>query len=172
MSRAKKITLSGVYVALLIASQWVFSFVAGVEIVTVLLLAFAYRPGIKTGLLTATAFSLLRCFLFGFVPQTVVLYLIYYNLFALFFGWLGTKTGERYGAGMHFILVFLACAFTACFTLLDDIITPLFLGFNLSAAKAYFIASLPVMLTQVICSAVTVGVLFFPVYKGLSFVCK
>lgn len=172
MSRAKKITLSGVYVALLIAAQWAFSFVAGVEVVTVLLLAFAYRTGIKTGLLTATAFSLLRCFLFGFVPQTVVLYLIYYNLFALFFGWLGTKTGERYGAGMHFILVLLACAFTACFTLLDDIITPLFLGFNLSAAKAYFIASLPVMLTQVICSAVTVGVLFFPVYKGLSFVCK
>ena len=76
-------------VALLTAVQFALSFVAGVELVTVLLLCFCYVFGIYYGLLTATAFSLVRCVLFGFVPNVVILYLIYYSLFAVLFGRLG-----------------------------------------------------------------------------------
>lgn len=76
-------------VALLTAVQFALSFVAGVELVTVLLLCFCYVFGVYCGLLTATAFSLVRCLLFGFVPNVVILYLVYYSLFAVLFGWLG-----------------------------------------------------------------------------------
>lgn len=172
MSTARRLTLSGVFVALLIAAQWAFSFVAGVEIVTPLLLVFCYCFGVKTGMLTATAFSLLRCVLFGFFPNVILLYLIYYNLFALFFGWIGNRARKKYGVKIHLLLVLLAAAFACIFTLLDDVITPLCLGWNLGAAKAYFVASLPVMLTQAIAAAVTVGALFFPLYKGLKLAVK
>ena len=89
MNTAKKIILPALYTALLIGAQLVLSAIAGVEIVTVLFLAFCYRYGIKQGALVATAFSLLRCILFGFFPSVVVIYLIYYNLFAVVVGALG-----------------------------------------------------------------------------------
>lgn len=167
MGTAKQITLAGIFTALLIGAQWALSFVAGVEIVTVLLLAFCFCCGVKVGLMTATAFSLLRCFLFGFTPSSIVLYLIYYNAFALFFGWLGGRTKQNYGAGTHFLIVLSAVLFTAAFTLLDDVITPLVYGWNKNVWKAYFLGSLPVMATQCVCSAVSVGVLFYPLKKVL-----
>ena len=168
MSTAKQITLAGIFTALLIGAQWAFSFVAGVEIVTVLLLAFCFCFGAKVGLMTATAFSFLRCFLFGFTPTAIVLYLAYYNAFALFFGWFGGKTKQNYGAGTHFVVVLSAVLFTAAFTLLDDLITPLFYGYNSNVWKAYFLGSLPVMATQCICAAVSVGLLFYPLKKVLT----
>ena len=67
MVSAKKIILSGVFTALLIGGQLVFSAVAGIEIVTVLLLTFAYKYGIVQSMFVANAFSLLRCFIFGFM---------------------------------------------------------------------------------------------------------
>ena len=54
-------------------------------------------------MITATCFSLLRCLLFGFYPNIIILYLIYYNLFALLFGTLGKKFsafGNREVAGL------------------------------------------------------------------------
>lgn len=72
--------------ALLVAVQYVFGFVVGVELVSVLLLCFCVSFGVRCGVLTATAFSLLRCLLYGFSPNVVLLYLIYYNLFACVFG--------------------------------------------------------------------------------------
>ena len=76
MITAKKVILPGVFTALLIGAQLVLSGVSGIELVTVLLLTFTYKYGSKQGLLVATAFSLLRCFLFGFFPNVVVLYLV------------------------------------------------------------------------------------------------
>ena len=58
MYSAKKVVLPGVFTALLIGGQLILSGVSGVEVVTVLLLAFAYRYGVKQGLLVANAFSL------------------------------------------------------------------------------------------------------------------
>ena len=60
MNTAKKIILPGVFTALLIGAQLVLSGISGVELVTVLLLTFVYKYGIKQGVLVATAFSLLR----------------------------------------------------------------------------------------------------------------
>lgn len=167
MSKTKSITLTGAFTALLLCAQLALSSVKGVEIVTPLFLTFSYRFGAKRGMIAGTAFSLLRCFLFGFFPSVIILYLIYYNAFAFVVGLYGKKhrplTLKRF-----FLLVFFAVAFTALFTLLDDAITPLFYGFTVNAARAYFYASLPVLLTQTVSAFFTSSVLIFPLCRLFS----
>lgn len=167
MMIAKKVALCAVSVALLIALQYTFSFVPGVELVTVFMLCFCYAFGISAGMIAATCFSLLRCLLFGFYPNVLVLYLIYYNLFAILFGMLGKKSWGRKGAAIAELLTVTALAVfcTACFTLLDDIISPLFFGYTAEAAYAYLKASIYVMIPQCICALITVALLFVPLSK-------
>jgi hypothetical protein len=104
MMAAKKVILPGVFTALLIGAQLVLSGISGIELVTVLLLTFVYKYGSKQGMLVATAFSLLRCFLFGFFPNVVILYLVYYNLFALVFGSVGRIFKGEYTLKKHILL--------------------------------------------------------------------
>ncbi len=220
----KKLTTSAVFAALLIVVQLALSPLAGVELVTVLFLAYCTVFGIAMGCITATAFSLLRCLLFGVNPTVIVLYLIYYNAFALLFGFIGRR-GKRlslwicplllafliafcgyfavaglpvsvlvkgrmtamlwalfaifcvllvlYGCLLVFgrgkarlaAIVVLAALCTVCFTLLDDLITPLFYGYGTEARLAYFYAGFTVMLPQTICTVVTVSILFYPLEK-------
>ena len=167
MIKTKFIVRVAMCVALLIGGQLALSAVPGVEIVTVMLLCFCYCYGIGHGVAVATAFSLLRCFLFGFQINVIVLYLVYYNLFALFFGWLGVRfTGE---ATLSKTIIVVACAvvFTVLFTLLDDVITPLIYGFHPNAAKVYFLQSLTAVVPQSVCAAVSVGILFAPLQRVL-----
>lgn len=95
-STAKNIAYIALMTAILIGGQFALSFVAGIEIVTVLLLCFATYFGVAGGILTALSFSLLRCVIWGFYPTAVVLYLIYYPLFALCFGLIGKIKKERF----------------------------------------------------------------------------
>ena len=152
-----------VFVALTIAAQLCLSFVPGIEVVTVLFVSFSFAFGCRRGIIAATAFSLLRQLIFGFFPTVLVLYLIYYNLLALLFGFLGrwnTLTPKK--------LVWLtltACVCTVCFTMLDNIINPFWYGYSGRVLKLYFYASFSFMLPQVICTAVSVGALTFPLVK-------
>ena len=57
---------------------------------------------------------------------------------------------------------------TVCFTLIDDVVTPLYFRYSASSWAAYFVASLPVMATQTVCAAVTVALLTFPLVKIYS----
>ena len=152
-----------VFVALTIAAQLCLSFLPGVEVVTVLFVAFSFAFGCRRGMIAATAFSLLRQLIFGFYPTVLVLYLTYYNLLALLFGFLGqwSKITPR----KLIYLTCVACVCTICFTILDNIITPLWYGYSKRALKIYFYASFSVMLPQVICTAISVGVLFVPLVK-------
>lgn len=218
---ARRIALCAVFVALLLAVQYVFGFVPGVELVTVLLLCFCYAAGPYAGMISATCFSLLRCLLYGFVPNVIILYLVYYNLFALIFGFMGKKHAppwlsisllaviavlSAYFAatglpvsildklklsvmlwiifgilivilGIYAVLLAknksekgreladvtaIAVVCTLCFSLLDDLITPLFYGYTRGAATAYFMASVYVMVTQMFCTLITVLLLFHP----------
>ena len=165
MNKTKFIVRVAMSVALLIGGQMALSGVAGIEIVTVVLLCLSYSCGIQTGVAIATTFSLLRCFFFGFQVNVIVLYLIYYNLFALFFGWLGKRFAGNVTLFRRGVIVVSAVAFTVLFTLLDDVITPLIFGFHAKAAMVYFVQSLSAMIPQVICTAVTVSVLFTPLTK-------
>ena len=159
MRAAKEIALNGVFTALLIGGQIVLSGISGVEIVTVLLLSFSYYFGIRGGLFVANAFSLLRCLIFGFFPNVIILYLVYYNLFVLAFGLLGIRFKKELNLVIHIILVIAACIMTIIFTGLDDIITPLYYRFSIDAMRAYALASLTAVIPQVICTIVTVSFL-------------
>ena len=64
MKTAKQLALIGEFLALLIAGQYLLSGVAGVEIVTVLFASFCFYFGIINGVICASLFSLLRCFIF------------------------------------------------------------------------------------------------------------
>lgn len=163
------ITVTAIFTAILICVQLALSGIAGVELVTVFLLAFCFSTGVKSGITVAVCFSTLRCFLFGFYPSVIILYLVYYTGFAAFFGFLGNRFKREATFSALIWATILSTAFTAIFTLLDDIITPLFYGFDFNAAKAYFYASLPFMLSQCICAVVSVIVLFIPLCKVFSF---
>ena len=93
----------------------------------------------------------------------VILYLLYYNLLSLCFGLLGKKVK----APLKWLplIVIIACVCTVCFSLIDNILTPLWYGYSKRAAKAYFYASLPFMLPQIVCTAVSVACLFIPLFK-------
>ena len=219
-----QLVFCAVMTALLIAVQYALGFVSGVELVTVLFLSFCYVFGVKCGLLTGIAFSLLRCLLFGFMPNVILLYLIYYSLFALLFGIVGKRRISAWLCPVLLAVLAAACAYfaisglpisvlyqarvsvmlwilfgislailvfyialvtakkgeqgrelatvtalaafcTVMFTLLDDVITPLFMGYSAEAATAYFYTGFMAMLPQTICAAVSVLVLFLPLKK-------
>ena len=167
MITAKKLILPGVFTALLLGAQLVLSGVSGIELVTVLFLTFAYKYGIKQGLFVANAFSLLRCFLFGFYPNVLILYLVYYNLFAVIFGGIGRLFKGEFTPKKHILLIVMALVTTALFTMIDNVVTPLVYAFTWKATKAYFLASLYAMFPQMLCAAVTVTFIFPPLLKIL-----
>ena len=168
MNKTKFVVRVAMCVALLIAGQLALSSVTGIEIVTVMLLCFCYCYGIRHGVAIATTFSLLRCFVFGFQVNVIALYLIYYNLFAIFFGWLGARFTGKNALLKTVIIVASAVIFTVLFTLLDDVITPLIYGFSENAAKVYFYQSLTAMIPQTVCTAVTVTLLFHPLTRVIK----
>ena len=168
MSQAKKIILPSVFTAILIGGQFVLSGIAGVEIVTILLLSFTYKYGVKQGLFVANAFSLLRCLIFGFLLNVLILYLVYYNIFVVVFGILGNVFNRQYSIKKHAIITIVAVVMTVLFTMLDNVITPLLYGFNLKATKAYFYASLYTVVPQVICTFATTITLFPVLIKALK----
>ena len=171
MKSVKEIATVAVFTALLIGGQLALSAVSGVEIVTVLLLSFSFYFGARLGMLGATAFSLLRCFVFGFFPSVLILYLIYYNLFALVFGFIGNRFGKEADMKKLIVITFIAVLMTVLFSLLDDVITPLFYGYTADAAKAYFFASFYAMIPQSVCAVVTTVLLFPPllgIYKRVK----
>ncbi len=168
MKTAKEISIISVFIALLIGGQFALSAVSGIEIVTVLSVTFFYCFGVLRGCIVATAFSLLRCFLFGFFPNVIILYLIYYNLLAITFGLLGRAFNKGISVKKIVVIVAVAVIMTALFTLLDNFITTTFYGFTENARKAYFISSMATMIPQLLCTLITVTFLFFPLYK----ICK
>lgn len=217
----KEIARCAVMTALLIAVQYALGFVSGVELVTAVFSAFCFVLGAKSGVLTAVAFSLLRCIIFGFVPNVILLYLVYYTLFAVVFALLGKcsispfvniillaamSVVSAYAAikGLKVsimykhkvtVLLWVMCALfaallvfsvlamkkavarqtvtvctfaavmTVMFTLLDDVLTPLLMGYSKEAATAYFYSSFLAMLPQTVCAAVSVFVLFIPLKR-------
>lgn len=163
---SKEIAIVGVYSALLIALQYVLSGIKGVELVTVFLLCFAFSFGSFNGVVCAIVFSLLRCLIFGFFPTVIILYLVYYPVFALFAGLIGKyfqkRNTDRSVVALISSVVF-AAVFTALFSLLDVAIVSVFYGYTAQATKAYFAATVPVMIIQCVCAAVSVAVLFYPI---------
>ncbi len=152
-----------VFVALLIATQFALSFLPGVEFVTVLFISFSFCFGVRRGMVAGVVFSLLRQLVFGFFPTVLIVYLLYFPLLAIVFGFLGK--GVRATAKNAVWLSGVAGICTIGFSMLDNLITPLWYGYTMDAMKAYFYGSLPLMIPQTVCAVVTVLVLFSPLAK-------
>ena len=151
-----------VFTALLLAAQYALWFVKGVELVTVLLLVFSYRFGVRCGVLSAVAFSLLRCLLFGFFPNVVLLYLLYYPLFAACFGLLGNALYRRTGVRVQMLLTcspFCSQRSSRSSTMPSR---PFCTAIRRKRRSPTSLASLPTMAVQTVCAAVTVLLLFRP----------
>ncbi len=166
----KEIAYVAVFVALVIVLQFCLSPLPGVELVTVLFVSYAFTFGVGRGCLAAVAFALLRQFVFGFYPSVLLLYLAYYPLFVLTFGLLGRGV-QNPVKGLWWITL-LACVGTCIFYALDCVITPLWYGYSWEATKAYVVACLPLLAPQLLCTAVSVGVLFVPLERAFGRVKK
>ncbi len=160
----KDITTVAVMTALLICVQFALSGIAGVEIVTVLFVTFCVSHGVRKSLLTAVAFSLLRCMLFGTIVNVILLYLIHFCTVALFFG----NLKNTWVCKFPIVIVFAVLA-TVSFTMLDNIISPIFYSVKF---MPYFITSLPVMATQCVNVAITFAILFMPLKAVFTAIAK
>ena len=162
-SSAKECAQIAVFVSVLIAVQVALSFVPGVELVTVLFVTYSFEMGIKRGIISAVAFTFLRQLVFGFAPTVFILYFIYFPLLTIIFGFLGGKINSTLRCLPLIVLV--ACTGTIIFTMLDNVITPIWYGYSEETIKIYFFASLQFMVPQVICTAISVASLFLPLHK-------
>lgn len=160
---AKDSAYIAVFVATTIALQFALTYLPGIELVTVMFIAFSYACGIKKAVISATTFSIFRQIIFGVFPNVLILYLVYYNLIAVLFGLLGRK--KEFSFKRLIILTICACICTITFTLLDNVITPLWLGYSKKVAKLYFYSSFAFALPQTIFTAISVALLFTPLYK-------
>ena len=168
MKTHKDLALIGVFTALLISGQFALFAVSGIEIVTVLFASFAFYFGIIRGLAVATAFSLLRCLVFGFFPNVLILYLVYYNLFAVVIGLIGKKMNRTLTIVKLIIIVSTLTVLTILFTVLDNVITPLYYGMTGEVLKSYWLLSFTAMVPQTICTIITTTTLLPPLVKLYS----
>ncbi len=154
---------------MLIAIQYVFSAVKGVELVTAFLFAFCFCFGSVCGVIVAVAFILLRIMIFGFFPTVFILYLSYYPLFAVVAGAMGRALKKSSPIKQVVLCFLVAVVMTILFTALDDLITPLFFSYDQIAWKAYVIQSLPTCLIQCVCVTLTMALLFLPLKKTFGY---
>jgi hypothetical protein len=96
ISPSREVAYIAVMCALLIGGQYVFSFIVGVEIVTLLLVCFSTVFGARRGIILSLSFSLLRSILYPFSLTALILYLIYYPALSAIFGLLGHIKKDTY----------------------------------------------------------------------------
>ncbi len=164
---AKECAYIAVFVSLVIATQWIFSAIPGIELVTVLFISYAFVFGWQRGVLVATVFSLLRQLIFGFFATVLILYLVYYCMVAILFGFMGKRT--KLPARKLWLVLLCACACSVMFTLFDCVLTPLWYGYAKESAVAYFYASIPFAVSQTICVGVSTAILFLPLQRVFRF---
>ncbi|MBP3436803.1 MAG: hypothetical protein J6K61_02715 [Clostridia bacterium] len=165
MEKSKHIIRVALCVAMLIGGQMALSAIPGIEVVTILFLSFSVTYGVKDALAAGTVFSVLRCLIFGFYINVILLYLIYYNLFGLFFGLLGKRILNAKPFWRLFTVSLLVLLFTALFTLLDNILSAVLFGFGKEAFFAYSLASLYTVIPQMLCAVATTAMFFLPLTK-------
>jgi hypothetical protein len=168
---AKEVARLAVFVATAIGSQYALSAVPFVEVVSLLFICYAFVFGVVRGVIAAVAFALLRQLLFGFYPVVLILYLVYFSMLVAVFGIL-PRWCKWTGWRLLLTATALAVVCTACFTLFDDLLTPLYYSYTPRAAQMYFNASIPFLIGQTICVGVSVCGLFLPLTKALFFVKK
>lgn len=168
MKSAREIAYLGLTVALLIGGQFALSMVSGVEVVTAIFAVYCFVFGVLRGITVASVFSIARCLVFGFFPQVVILYLIYYNLFAVVIGLVGKTIKNKKDILKIVVITVISCVLTVCFTAIDNLINLVVLNLSPAAFRIYLVQSIPVVIRQIVCVAVTLPLLYYPLYKVFS----
>lgn len=163
--RAKDVAYVGITVALLIGGQLALSAISGIEIITAVLALYCLVFGVIRGVIVATVFSLVRCFIFGFFPQVLLLYIVYYNLFAVIVGLLGRALNGKREWLRVIAVTFVASLLTVCFTALDNLLNLWLFNLTDVAMKIYVAQSIPVAITQMICAIITIPLFYYPLTK-------
>ncbi|MBQ2769295.1 MAG: hypothetical protein IJF44_04925 [Clostridia bacterium] len=167
---AKECAYIAVFVALVIAAQLVLAALPGIEVVTVLFISYSFVFGACRGGIAAVAFAFLRQLVFPFSETVLILYLVYFPLLGGLFGFLGHWVKKPLFSLWWLLPIAVAC--TAAFNLFDGWFTPLWYGMQGEAARAYFISSLPFMLPQLACTAVSMLFLFVPLQRAFRLIKK
>ena len=168
MLSAKEIASTAIFVAILTVSQVILSAINGIELVTVLLAGFAFGCGLRRGFLAVNIFIVIRTVLFGFYPSIMILYFSYYNLFVLVMGLIGRRARHDLETRSFAISLVAVIVLVLAFTVLDDIITPLYYGLDWNTTKGYWIMSLTAIIPQEICAVLTMPLLFPIIVKTLN----
>ena len=168
MKSAREIAYLGLTVALLIGGQFALSMVSGVEVVTAIFAVYCFVFGVLRGITVASVFSIARCLVFGFFPQVVILYLIYYNLFAVVIGLVGKAIKNKKDVVKIVVITVTSCVLTVCFTAIDNLINLVVFNLSPAAFRIYLAQSIPVVIRQIACVAVTLPLLYYPLYKVFS----
>ena len=168
MKSAREIAYLGLTVALLIGGQFALSMVSGVEVVTAIFAVYCFVFGVLRGITVASVFSIARCLVFGFFPQVVILYLIYYNLFAVVIGFVSKAIKNKKDVVKIVVITVTSCVLTVCFTAIDNLINLVVLNLSPAAFRIYLVQSIPVVIRQIACVAVTLPLLYYPLYKVFS----
>ncbi|MGN0814404.1 MAG: hypothetical protein ACI4MH_04140 [Candidatus Coproplasma sp.] len=115
---------------------------------------------IKISRLYATAINVLLWIICGLSGGALIAFLTLYIL---------KRCGicRLEGALKLLTVTVLAAVCTVCFTLLDDVITPLVIGMTAEGALAYFYSSFIAMLPQTVCTIITVSLTFYPLTASL-----
>ena len=172
MKTAKKIAICGAFCALLIAIQYPLGAIKGIELVTVFFYAFCFVFGGACGVLVAVCYTLLRCFLHGFFPTVIILYLIYYPIFSLVGSAVGKTLKNSSPVRQIIFSVITTVLLTLFFHVADNIVTPLFFSYDKKTWIAYILQSVPVCITQCVCAGVSTALLFQPLKKAFLYVNK
>lgn len=159
-NKTRDITTTAVFVAILIVSQVALSAINGIELITVLLASFVFCYGFRLGFSTVNSFILIRCAIYGFYPSVMLLYITYYNLFALVVGFIGSKSRHKLARKSFAASLIAIIVLVLMFTVLDDIITPLYYSLNWVMTKSYWMMSLTAVIPQEICAILTMIFLF------------
>jgi hypothetical protein len=161
---SKRITLTATLAASITAGKFALSWLPNIEIVTLLICLYAVVFGLRTAFPAVTVFCLVEGFLFGFSVY-LILYLVYWNMLALFAALLAAKTKKALFFTAYAVLM------TVFFGVLSTALETLFFS-AASAAWRYFVLryfyGIPFFVTQIICNAVLFPAAFAPLRNALE----
>lgn len=166
----KKIALTGVLAALLIAGKWTLA-APNIEVVTLLLASFAFVFGPSVSILAAAAFVLEEAFAWGF-NTWVLCYFIYWPLVAGVFSLLGFLVKKRGYLMLTVTATVAAVTLTAFFGVLSSLIDiGLFSGTYQNFWQRFSIMygrGIVFFAVQIICNLVLFSIAFTPLVQLLS----
>lgn len=161
MTRVKKLCQIALISATLTACKFALSYVANVEIVTLILVATTLGLGFTIGFSSSIIFCLIEMLIYGVGPW-VVAYFIHFPLVTVLVG-LVSKTKHR-----HIYAIVLGVVATVCFGVTSTIMEVLMFSSTQEFGEKFvfrYIAGVPFFVTHIVSNAVILSLCVYPLTK-------